>query len=86
VLEAIASGIPTIVSHQPPFTEFLTPQQTRFVQPSDPVAIAQALLEIIQPTLAQSLVQNSRSIIETYSWSTSAALHLNHYQMLLSTN
>ena len=83
VLEAIASGLPTIVSNHAPFTEFLTPQQALFVHPSDPSAIAQAMLNSIQPTVAQSLKQNSRSVVEKYSWKASAALHLNHYQGLM---
>jgi glycosyltransferase-like protein len=83
VLEAIASGLPTIVSHQAPFTEFLTPEQTLFVQPDDPTAIAQAMLASLQPGVAKSLQQHSQSLLETYSWSASAALHLQHYQTLL---
>ena len=82
VLEAIASGLPTIVSHQAPFTEFLTSHQTLFVDPNAPESIAQAMLKSVQPTVAQSLAQNSRSLLETYSWQLSATLHLKHYQTL----
>ncbi len=82
VFEAIASGLPTIVSHQAPFTEFLTSEQTLFVDPANVHDIAQAMVNSIQPDGVQSLVQNSRSVIETYSWQASATMHLNHYQQL----
>jgi glycosyltransferase-like protein len=82
VLEALASGLPAIVSDQAPFTEFLTHQQARFVEPHDPDAIAQAMLAIVQPDIARTIVQNSESVVQTYSWTASAQLHLNHYQEL----
>lgn len=80
VLEAIASGLPVIVSNHPPFTEFLTSQQALFVHPSEPDTIAQAMLASIQPKVLQLLTQNSRSVVETYSWKASATMHLHHYQ------
>lgn len=80
VLEAIASGLPVIVSNHPPFTEFLTPQQALFVHPSEPDAIAQAMLTGIQPEVTQVLTQSSRAVVETYSWNASATMHLDHYQ------
>ncbi len=83
VLEALASGLPTIVSDQAPFTEFLTSEQTLFVAPEDFNAIAQAMLKSIQPQITQSLIYNSRSVPQLYSWKASAIMHLNHYQALL---
>lgn len=84
VLEAIASGLPVIVSQSPPFTEFLTPQQALFVDPQDATAIAHALEAIIQPEVAKLLIENSRTVVETYTWSAAADLHLHHYQALLN--
>lgn len=84
VLEALASGLPVIVSDQPPFTEFLTAEQALFVVPHQPDSIAQAMLDSVQPTIAQRLRQHSRSVVQCYSWANSATMHLNHYQALLS--
>jgi glycosyltransferase-like protein len=79
VLEAIASGLPVLTANQRPFTEFLTAEQAQLVDPGSPEAIADAMLEMVQPPLAQTLVQNSRSIGAKYSWAASANLHLDQY-------
>ncbi|MBD0337126.1 MAG: MSMEG_0565 family glycosyltransferase [Cyanobacteria bacterium Co-bin13] len=82
VLEAIATHLPILTANQAPFTEFLTPQQTLFVQPDNSDSIAAAMLKITHPDIIHSLVQNSRSIAQAYSWTTSAKLHLQHYLSL----
>ncbi len=80
VLEALASGLPVIVSQQAPFTEFLTPQQALLVDPCNSEAIAQAMRQSVQPQVAQALVQNSQTVLQTYSWNASATMHITHYQ------
>lgn len=84
LMEAIASGLPVIISRQPPFTEFLSDSQALLVDPLCATAIAQAMRSILNPTLAQSLVQNSQSILSQYTWTASAHMHLHHYHHLLS--
>jgi len=83
ILEAIASGLPIITSNHAPFTEFLIPEQALLVDPQDPNAIAQAMKEILQPTLAQALIQQSQSILVNYTWEKSAKVHLKYYQTLI---
>jgi len=83
VLEAIASGIPVITSNQPPFTEFLSDQQALLVCPDEPSAIAQAMQAVIQPTVAEKLVQQSQPVCTHYTWAASAEMHLAHYFQLL---
>jgi len=83
VLEAIASRLPTVVSQQAPFTEFLTSEQTLFVDPENYNAIAEAMLKSVQPDIAQGVVQNSHPVIGQYSWKASAKMHLHHYQELI---
>ena len=84
LLEAIASGLPVITSNQPPFTEFLSPQQALWVNPETPSDIATAMYSILQPELAESLVAQSQTLLQNYSWSASAQLHLQHYRRLTS--
>ncbi|MBE9009795.1 MSMEG_0565 family glycosyltransferase [Pseudanabaenaceae cyanobacterium LEGE 13415] len=81
ILEAIASGLPVITSNQAPFTEFLNEQQASFVDPNSVNEIAQAMCSVFQS--ADSLRQQSRSILTQYRWETSAQQHIHHYQTLL---
>ncbi|WP_035987811.1 MSMEG_0565 family glycosyltransferase [Leptolyngbya sp. KIOST-1] len=83
VLEAIASGLPVITADQPPFTEFLSSDQALLVDPNSAAAIAQAMVESLNPALAQRLVACSRTILTQYTWAQSAQLHLQHYRRLL---
>ncbi|MGB7084784.1 MAG: MSMEG_0565 family glycosyltransferase [Phormidesmis sp.] len=82
VLEAIASHLPVLTSNQAPFTEFLSAESALLVNPQDEDAIAQAMLNIIQPQTAQRLIQNSQLIAALYSWQTSAQSHLALYHQL----
>lgn len=84
VLEAIASGLPVLTSSQAPFTEFLSDQDAMLVEPGDVDAIASAMVDLINPHIAQPLVQNSRSIVSKYSWQRSAEMHLELYTGLTS--
>ncbi len=86
VLEAIASDIPVITANQPPFTEFLSPDQALLVDPESVEAIAQAMLKVLDAAIAQGLVNQSRAVLSQYAWSRSAELHLQHYRRLLSTH
>lgn len=79
VLEAIACGLPVITADQPPFTEFLTPDQALLINPYSVDAIAQAMVQIQQPEVSQQLRQKSQSAIVHYTWEASARLHLMHY-------
>jgi glycosyltransferase-like protein len=83
VLEAIASHLPVITSNQPPFTEFLTPEQALLVNPHDVDALAQAMIASLQPEVADRLKQKSQSVLSQYSWEASARLHEQCYRQLL---
>lgn len=83
LLEAISSGLPVVTSNIAPFTEFLFEESALLVNPDSSVAIAQAMLDILNKNLAKKLIKNSASIPSQYSWSKSAKIHLNLYQKLL---
>jgi glycosyltransferase-like protein len=83
VLEAIACGLPVITSNQPPFTEFLHPEQALLVDPNSLDDIAQAMLTAIHPEIAHYLTHNSYPICQHYTWENSAKMHLEHYNTFI---
>lgn len=83
VMEAIASGLPVVTSLQPPFTEFLSPQQAFLVDPHSPAAIAEATVASLDPAIAAPYIKASQSVCQQYTWQNSAETHLNYYRQLL---
>jgi glycosyltransferase-like protein len=83
IFEAIAANLPVITSNQPPFTEFLTPDQALLIDPQDVDALAQAMIASLQPQVADRLKQKSQSVLAQYSWEASARLHQQCYRQLL---
>lgn len=79
VLEAIATGLPVVTAHQAPFTEFLTPEQALLIDPESVAAIANAMLQAVQPEVESKLVEACRGISDRYTWTTSAQQHLEVY-------
>ncbi|MFH7245774.1 MAG: MSMEG_0565 family glycosyltransferase [Spirulina sp.] len=84
VLEAIAAGLPVITANQPPFTEFLTPDQALLIPPESVTDLTQAMIAAAQPDQAQTLGQNSQTILSQYTWQISAQQHLTAYHSLLN--
>lgn len=82
VLEAIATGLPIVTANQPPFTEFLQPDQALLVNPESVTAIASAMLQVVQPQVRQRLVAAGQGISDRYTWATSARQHLEVYRQL----
>ncbi len=86
VLEAIAAGLPIVTSQQPPFTEFLSPHQAMWADPTSVPSITAALLTAAQPATAQALRANSQTVLNQYTWQRSAERHLQAYEQLLSSH
>ena len=85
VLEAIASGLPIVLSKQPPFTEFLASDQAHWVNPERPNAIAQGMIQAVKAPLILDAAKRD-SLLSTYSWQRSAQGHLERYRQLITAH
>lgn len=83
VLEAIASGLPVLLSDHPPFTEFLAPQQGVWVNPHDPLSIAAGMQELVENDWKTVIEAAQHDLLPRYTWGHAAESHLVHYQSLL---
>ncbi|ACK86155.1 MSMEG_0565 family glycosyltransferase [Methylorubrum extorquens] len=79
VLEAMACGTPTIVSRQPPFTEYLAATDALFVDPADPDAIADALAVSMGLETRDRLRTAGLARAALHSWRVCAERHLDAY-------
>jgi glycosyltransferase-like protein len=78
VLEALASGTPTVVSAIAPFTEYLDDSDVHWADPYDPVSIAAALsAAIATPKFPPP------AVCARFSWTASAAQHVTVYREFL---
>ncbi len=81
VLEAMAAGLPAVVSRRPPFTEFVPEGAARFVDPESPRDIADAVLALERsPALRSRLGEHGPSVAREYSWERSAREHARIYE------
>lgn len=81
VLEAIASGLPLLLSDQPPFTEFLGRKQAVWVNPQDSNHMAEGILSL-DPTHGSASLSTATPILDQYSWHQSALCHVEQYRRL----
>jgi glycosyltransferase-like protein len=82
VLEAMASGIPVVVSSIAPFTEYLAPDDAIWCDPDNPASIAEAMAKSLTPALRQRLAARGPVVAAEHSWQRTATLHLSAYQSL----
>jgi glycosyltransferase-like protein len=79
VLEALASGTPTVVSRRPPFTEYLREGEVFWADPLDPESIAAALCAAsVAPRFSPP------PVCARCSWPASAAQHLALYRQFVA--
>lgn len=81
-LEAMASGIPTVVSRLAPFTEHIGEDETVWCDPKNPGSIANALAAALTPDLAARLAAQGPRAAARHDWLTVARAHLPAYRAL----
>ena len=79
VLEALASGTPTVVSRIAPFTEYLPEDESVghccWADPMAPASIARAIARACDPAHAAALARGVPPVCERFGWATSAERH-----------
>jgi glycosyltransferase-like protein len=87
VLEAMAAGCPVIVSHAPPFTEYLPVDAAAFVDPRSGASIADALARLCTDAARRRrLAVGGVRIAASFSWQKVALEHEQLYRSLTSTS
>jgi glycosyltransferase-like protein len=88
VLEALASGTPTVVSRIAPFTEYLPADEAEghccWADPMSAASIAEAMSRAIDARHASALAQRLPDVCERFSWQASAQRHELLYRAHLS--
>jgi glycosyltransferase-like protein len=82
VLEAMASGVPVVVSSIAPFTEYLKSGDAMWCDPANPASIAEAMAVSLNPALRQRLIPHGLKVAAHHSWQRTAAAHLSAYETL----
>ncbi|MBR1088403.1 MSMEG_0565 family glycosyltransferase [Bradyrhizobium manausense] len=82
VLEAMASGVPAVVSHIAPFTEYLGLDDVAWCDPYHPGSIGDAALCALTEPLRSRLIANGARVAQRHDWSRTAAAHMATYQQM----
>ncbi len=85
VLEALASGIPAIVSSIPPFTEYLGADHALWCDPHHPASIADAMALALVPAIRERVIPRGLDVAASFSWRRVAESHLAAYRTLKET-
>lgn len=83
LLEALACGLPAIVSNIEPFTEFFGPDDVIFVDPLDSRAIAAGMLRALEPLVANTLRARGPVVAARFTWEACAVVHVDRYRDLV---
>jgi len=80
VLEAMASGVPAVVSHIAPFTEYLGLDDVAWCDPHHAGSIADATLSALSEPLRSRLIANGARVARRHDWCRTAMAHMATYQ------
>lgn len=83
VLEAMASGVPVVVSSIAPFTEYLGADDAIWCNPHHPASIAEGMALALVGPVRDRVISRGLDIAARHSWQQTAAAHLGPYQRLL---
>ena len=75
VLEALASGVPVVVSCIAPFTEYLGDADCEWADPHEPTSIANALGRAIDTRDRDRIARSAERLGRQFSWTASARRH-----------
>ncbi|MGO4194866.1 MSMEG_0565 family glycosyltransferase [Rhizobium sp. YAF28] len=82
VLEAMASGVPVVVSSIAPFTEYLGPEDVVWCDPHNAASIAEAMAISLMPPVRAGLIPRGLKLAAHHGWQRTAAAHLQAYETL----
>lgn len=82
IVEAMASGVPVIVSRQEPFTDFLGPDDALWVDPYSPPSMTEALLQVLFQGTTQALRERGLVLARRFDWAAAARAHIALYAAL----
>jgi glycosyltransferase-like protein len=82
VLEAMASGVPVVASHIPPFTEYLGEGDVAWCDPFDTASIAAAMALSLEGAERARLIARGFHVARQHDWATTARAHLATYRKL----
>ena len=82
VLEAMASGVPVIVSSIAPFTEYLSGYDVIWCDPHHSASIADAMALALAPPIRDRVIPRGLEVAGRFSWRRVAEAHLRAYATL----
>ncbi|MFB2552458.1 MSMEG_0565 family glycosyltransferase [Ensifer soli] len=85
VLEAMASGLPVVLSSIAPFTEYAGPQDAVWCDPAQPASIAEAMAVALMPPVRKRLRPRGLALAARHGWARVAAAHLPVYRAMRDT-
>lgn len=81
-LEAMACGVPVVVSRIAPFTEYLGDGDVLWCDPYDAASIAEAMAAALEAPVRSALIRQGLAVAARHDWATAARAHLPAYEAL----